>query len=123
MKRIFAWFDSRESAKDYGSQIQLDWGEWDANSVLSLCELEDHHMPILDDDQGIFRIVKSKTPGHQHVYINKPVRADLFARLLEILAECELVDPNWVRFCLEQGTATLRLPHNSDLQATIGSDE
>ena len=98
--------------RHYGAHIMKIDAEHPANCVTSgPMDGESFHMPILDDDQGLFRVVPSRTPGHNHVYIDKAIRWRDFVRLLELLAELEIVDPKWARLSIDQLTATLRLPN------------
>lgn len=110
MKRLLAHFDAEASdqAKKYGEHIHLD--QEPKNCVVSLTSLtEDVHLPMLDDDAGIFRVVPSRTPGHQHVYIDRPLTWTQCVRLLQVLCELDLVDVAWGEKCLDQGVMTLRL--------------
>lgn len=111
--RLTAWFDKGApvEVKRYGGHIYLDDTQ-EHGSVLSLTDAPgaETHLPLLDDDNGYFRVIPSSTPGHQHVYIDKPITWDQWKRLLVILAELELVDPKWAEASIAQGTATLRLP-------------
>lgn len=124
-ERLLAWFDREATAEDkrYGRHVHVYQPgmtyEHEANSVVSLTQEvgrdeegkeEPLHAPLIDDDNGYFRTRLSSTPGHQHVFIDKAIRWSLYVKLLNVLAECELVDPLWVAACISQGIATLRLP-------------
>lgn len=111
--RLLAWFDENASpeTKKYGGHIHVNQGPdgQGPNSVLSRTTVAGVHLPILDDDRGLFHVIPSSTPGHQHVYINQPLEAEKWIELLKLLAEVNIVDPKWAKASIEQGTATLRM--------------
>lgn len=57
------------------------------------------HMPVLDVDDPVFRIVESKTPGHQHIYIDKPMSWRQYKKLMRVLVKLGIVDKDWWRMC------------------------
>lgn len=109
-----ARFDA--AARKYGQHIMPIDEAHPANCVISGAPDGPYsmHGPILDDDGGLFRVVPSRTPGHQHVYVNKSIPWAKFERLLRVLADCELIDRSWAELSIQQGTATLRLPHGAE---------
>lgn len=69
----------------------------------------DLHLPVIDDDLGLFKVFPSVTPGHQHVYIEKPIPWRQYKKLLKLLAKNGLADPEWVKLSLRRGKGFLRV--------------
>jgi hypothetical protein len=70
----------------------------------------DIHKVVIDLDLDA-KLVPSSTPGHHHLFINKPMRWDQLVRLLCVLAEVGILEPGYVSACIAQGHTSVRLPH------------
>lgn len=70
---------------------------------------ETMHKVVIDLDHDA-RLVPSSTPGHHHLFIDKPMRWDQLVRLLCVLAEVGLVEPGYVSASIERGHTSVRLP-------------
>lgn len=70
---------------------------------------ETMHKLVLDLDHDA-KLVPSSTPGHHHLFVDKPLRWDQLVRVLCVLAEVGLVEPGYVSACIEQGHTSVRLP-------------
>lgn len=101
-----------KSERSYGEHI-LDVDEQHpANSWLSGRRwqgADEPHLPMLDDDEQLFHVVRSRN-GRQHVYIDKPIRWVDYCALLELLAHLQLIDARHAELSIQQGATTLRLP-------------
>jgi hypothetical protein len=80
-----------------------------ANLASSLCE-DGMHRPALDLDLPA-EIFQSSTPGHCHLYIDKPMTWAVYARLLVALEDAGLLEEKYVNYSLERKSTMLRLPH------------
>lgn len=81
----------------------------EANLVSSLCE-DGLHRPALDLDLP-GEIFQSSTPGHVHLYLDKPMTWPVYVNLLFALSTAGVLEPNYVTHCIRQGMSLLRLPH------------
>src|SRR6266436_7787145 len=81
----------------------------EANLVSSLCD-DGFHRPVLDLDLPA-EIFQSSTPGHCHLYIDKPMTWDQYSYLLHALATVGILEPKYVEHSLERKKTMLRLPH------------
>lgn len=69
----------------------------------------DGHRPLLDLDFPA-ALVPSSTPGHHHLYIDKPMSWDDYVKLLDVLAEVGLLEPGFVSASKQRRATFLRLP-------------
>jgi hypothetical protein len=68
------------------------------------------HAPAIDLDVPS-HLVASSTPGHFHLYIDKPMPWSKYRKLLEVLRECDLIEEGFLRSSLDRRQSYLRLPH------------
>lgn len=68
------------------------------------------HKVVIDLDHDA-KLVPSSTPGHHHLFIDKPMSWDNYVRLLCVLAEVGLVEPGYVSASIDRGHTSVRLPH------------
>lgn len=62
----------------------------DGNLISSFCE-NGQHMPVIDIDYSA-DLVPSKTEGHFHLFLNKPVPWNKYLKVLEALADAGLIE-------------------------------
>ena len=67
------------------------------------------HYPVLDLDFPV-TLVPSSTPGHFHLYLDRPVDEGSYWKLCDALAEAGLLEPGYVSACKERGYTSVRLP-------------
>lgn len=67
------------------------------------------HRPVLDIDLDIV-VVPSSTPGHHHLYIDKLMTWERYAKLLQALADAGIVQQGFVNVSLQRGATMVRLP-------------
>ncbi len=67
------------------------------------------HRPVIDLDLPA-QLVPSSTPGHHHLYIDKPMAWDVYMRLLVALADAGLVERGYVGATERRGYSAVRLP-------------
>lgn len=65
------------------------------------------HLPCLDIDYDA-QLVESSTPGHFHLFLNKPVPWRKYKRLLRALAACDLIEPGYARASIARRATFLR---------------
>lgn len=67
------------------------------------------HVVALDIDAPV-EVYPSSTPGHFHLYINKPMPWDDYLQLLSLMAKVGLLEPGFVLASIVRGFSALRLP-------------
>lgn len=67
------------------------------------------HLPVLDLDYDV-QLVPSSTPGHFHLYLNRPVSWGQYVKVLRALAEAGLVEHGWAEASIRQGASFVRKP-------------
>jgi hypothetical protein len=67
------------------------------------------HRPVLDVDLSM-HIIPSSTPGHGHLYIDKPMTWAVYERLLDALAAAGIVEQGYVNVSKERGFTAVRVP-------------
>ncbi|AYR00953.1 hypothetical protein PP636_gp18 [Arthrobacter phage Hestia] len=94
---------------DYDTAHELPETADDAE-VLSSLDLDTYlHRPVLDIDMPA-ALIPSSTPGHHHLYIDRPMTLRQYERLLNVLAEVGIVERGYVSASLDRGYTSVRLP-------------
>jgi hypothetical protein len=70
---------------------------------------ENLHAPTLDIDLPCM-LVESSTPGHYHLYIDKAMPWEDYARLLNVLADVGIIERGYADASLRRGASFLRRP-------------
>lgn len=70
---------------------------------------EAQHLPVFDLDLPAYTI-PSSTPGHTHLYINRPISTEHYQGILDALVAAGLVQEGFARRLHVDGYCTLRLP-------------
>lgn len=72
--------------------------------------LEDEwHMPAIDIDMPVYA-VRSDTPDHSHLYIQKKMHWDAYLKLLQAMAEAGIVEEGYVQMSEVRGASFLYMP-------------
>lgn len=80
---------------------RVETGDWDVDAPV--------HRPMLDIDFPA-ALVPSSTPGHFHLYLDKPMPAKKYFDLLVALAEAGIIEEGFANASIERGYTSLRLP-------------
>ncbi len=67
------------------------------------------HYPVIDLDIPVNLLPSSKL-GHSHLYINHPVTQEQLFKILDVLAECGIVEAGYVAASKARGYSAVRLP-------------
>lgn len=113
-----AQYDSNDDVAERITAV----AEGDANTISSrmveqpafegIPEMEDEmvmHAPVLDIDFPAC-LIPSSTPGHFHLYLDKPVPWLTYRTLLEALAEAGLIEEGYMRASIDRGATYVRKP-------------
>lgn len=68
-----------------------------------------YHLPVIDLDIDA-HLEPSSTPGHHHLYLEKPMSKDDYLKLLKVMAEVGLVEWGYYEATVKRGYSTVRLP-------------
>lgn len=79
----------------YGSREGRLAQKEDGNLISSLCS-DGQHMPVIDIDYSA-DLVPSTTPGHYHLFLNKAIPWDKYLKVLEALADADLIEPGYYK--------------------------
>lgn len=77
-----------------------------ANLISSLCQ-DGQHRPVMDFDIPA-RYVPSTTPGHGHLYIDKPMKWEDYTKLLKVLGEVGILEPGYVAAAIRRQATFVR---------------
>lgn len=81
-----------------------------ANSnIITSVANDGYHYPVLNFDFPV-RVYPSTTPGHYHVYLDKPIESEVYFAFLDYLNEMGLTDRRWTRSAHHLGASWVRLP-------------
>jgi len=82
----------------------------EANLITSIvADNSGMHRPVLDIDVPCV-LVPSSTPGHFHLYIDKPMSWKTYHALLCALGEAGILEGGYVGASIERGHTAVRLP-------------
>jgi tryptophan 2,3-dioxygenase len=81
----------------------------EANVITSEIQNSDLHAPVLDMDIPC-ALVPSSTPGHFHLYIEKPMTWRTYKRLLKALGRAGILEDGFVQASLSRGYTSVRVP-------------
>ena len=82
----------------------------DDAEVVSSLDLETYlHRPVLDIDIPA-ALIPSSTPGHSHLYIDKPMTRTQYENLLWALVEAGIIEGGYANASSARGYTSVRLP-------------
>jgi hypothetical protein len=98
-------------AGDYGKLPTFDVKEKEANLVTSRVAGVDNdvHAPVLDIDFEA-QLVPSRTEGHYHLYLERPMHWETYSRLLHALAEAGIIQHGFLQASLQRHATCVRKP-------------
>lgn len=82
---------------------------YEANLITSEAA-EGWHFPLIDIDMEC-ALIPSTTPGHYHLYIDKPMTFKNYVMLLKVMRDVGIVQPGYADGTEVRGFGALRLPH------------
>lgn len=68
-----------------------------------------YHKVLLDIDIKA-KLIPSSTPDHSHLYIDQMIEEETYFKLLDLLAECGIIQSGYVGASKTRGHTSLRLP-------------
>lgn len=102
--------DGIEDFIDAGIDADIHEG---ANAVASLRDYSHmktkYHALLLDLDVPAY-LVPSTTPGHSHLYVDVAINEDDYFELLDMLADCGVIEEGYAIASKRKGGTFLRLP-------------
>lgn len=111
--QMLAVVDFDAADEDYGKPVKKATAGDSANVITSKVDLDvagtTVHKPVLDIDLPA-KLVPSTTPGHFHLFIDKAMTWEKYARLLDVLADVGIVEPGYVSASKQRGFTAARLP-------------
>lgn len=122
-RRLFTWADAEDADRAaYQGRSDRDpcFDIRDADLVSS--ELENgQHAPALDIDLPV-RVVQSRTKGHHHLYIDKPMSWDDYKKVLNVLAEVGIIQSGYCSASIDRQGSHLRVRPDSPLEVNALTD-
>ena len=79
------------------------------------------HFPAIDIDRMKVQLFESTTPGNFHLFIDHPVPTDEYMLLLQVMANCGIVEQGYVDASRRNGFSSLRLYPKPDNVRSSGS--
>ena len=72
------------------------------------------HYPVFDIDHDLFHWRESATPGHYHLFFDKPIEWKKYEKVLDAMADAGMVDPIWVNITKRRRNGVVRVtwPHD-----------
>lgn len=84
-----------------------------ANVVTSIDEGEFYgepmHRPVLDVDFPC-KVIESSTPGHSHLFIDRPMSWATYSELIDALAKAGIIERGYANAVQARGLSAVRLP-------------
>lgn len=104
----------------HGTEKLTEVAKLEATLVSS--KLEDgQHAPALDVDLPC-RLVGSSTPGHFHLFIDKPMSWRRYRAILKALKNAGIIEPGYYDVSVKRRMTMLRLPHIRKGDGRVPSD-
>lgn len=97
------------SDDDYESEHVQTEQIAEADIVLSIDKETGYHRPVLDIDFPL-HTVPSSTPGHFHLYFDKPMPWAKYKRLIHALADAGIIEDGYASVSLDRQYTSVRLP-------------
>jgi len=111
-----------EEYNQYGERVGGEASsEWDS-AMVSSRRNDGQHVPVIDLDHDLFRLIPSGTPGHFHLYINKVMSWEQFKAILDALLAADLIEQEWYAAVVVDQQALVR-PTGHSKQQPPGADE
>lgn len=90
----------------YDQEVRRYCRKSEATLISSRC-VDGQHAPALDIDFGA-RLVPSSTPGHYHLFLDKPMPWRKYKRLLKALRKAGIIEYGYYRASLDRQATHLR---------------
>lgn len=144
---LISTIDHKDQGAEYDDQVlsverALPVPEQDANTISSVMidqpdavlyairddnwndviEDEVMHAPVIDIDFPAV-LIPSSTPGHFHLYLERPVKWSAYVRMLEAMSDAGLVERGYVRASVARGRTFVRKPTCTKPSTTIKKEE
>lgn len=87
-----------------------------AQVVSSEIESSEYHTPMLDMDFPV-RVVETSTPGHHHLYLDKPILWKDYKKVLIALRDAGLIEEGFADVSIQRGSTHLRPPWVEKVQS------
>ena len=98
--------DWREAGSTDISEETTDFAE---ARLVSSETLDGKHLPVLDIDFDA-ALIASSTAGHFHLYLNKELTWEAYAKLLEALYEAGIIQEGYYKMAIARGKTFVRCP-------------
>lgn len=104
----FVWEDAYGNVESRGALVPDADGPL-VSSVVGSLEGRHVHAPVIDIDFHA-RLEPSSTPGHFHLYLDRPVTWRAYKRILRSMVKAGLVDKEWYRLAKFRRMTVVRGP-------------
>lgn len=120
-------FTTGEYGVKFGEQLVNPTPLEEANVITSRMNAthygyQGHHRVAIDLDMDA-ALIKSSTPGHHHLIIDKPLEWDVYAKLLGALRDAGLIQNGYYMSSLMKGATYLRTPWTNKYEQFKGMGE
>lgn len=105
-QRLTFYSEAVDDISKWPSPCRPETDRKKANLVGSLCP-DGMHMPAIDIDMPC-SLVPSTTPGHFHLYIDKPMTFMEYKKFVKAFIDAGIVEPNVMKYMELNGMTTLR---------------
>jgi hypothetical protein len=107
-RKFFVCDHLNESSEDVQAEERRECTRDEANLISSDCG-QGVHMPALDFDIPA-RLIPSTTPGHFHLYIDKPMAWDDYEKVLIALRDAHVLEAGFVKNSIARKATFVRPP-------------
>jgi hypothetical protein len=109
LKRREYLVDLTDPNRDLIQDGRQETAEGQGNLYSSKLAGQEYHCPTLDIDLEC-ELHESTTPGHFHLYIDRPMPWESYVRLLEALYEADIIQKGYYELSIARGATFLRKP-------------
>lgn len=112
LKRTFyRWTEPPSHEYEDGEREQVDDPAAAQLVGSAVCGSTFRHLPLFDIDYDA-ELIPSSTPGHFHLYLNKPISWTSYVKVLEAMRDAGLIETGYADNMIRRGEAFLRVPHH-----------
>jgi hypothetical protein len=80
-----------------------------SREVISYDNTREYHWPVLDLDFPC-DLIPSSTEGHYHLYLDKRLTWEQYEKVLKVLGEVGILEPQFVKWAMERKQTQVRIP-------------
>lgn len=112
LRRVYNWGDSSSEGtieEVRPTEESIEDADIVTSEISHIYGGAEAHKVVLDIDFPV-KVVDSSTPGHHHLYIDKPITWEQYVKIMDALVEAGIVEEGFLGASIARGFTGVRLP-------------